>query len=633
VLLAGGANYTSKFDEKTFGFNIMRKALCSWTSAPFVWALSFGILFGTDTGEIGMLSQAKLETFYYALLDDPIEVVCPGAWVIIAGLLQASSEDLRAKGTIEILSSTLAFLDTLLIRSTSFARFVQFSDSFLRDIFVLLFPSDNIKLDNRSSVVISDSGPRSESTSTSSVKASDDTGLYQPLVPVGTIDDNFLRRPHCAQVSQLLVTVYADQILSKTDFRGLGLFLKAPEVEMSIRSKCSSSVVQSLLDSLTTKFATQSGSYLEPRSLANVAHFVSQVADGVLEGWLEGITFSLLHYVATLLLYLQGRDVRNLKIIRLCSPTIESMIDVFRKLAIVQLSRLHDFEDVKSRNNFITWMSHWKYLFVSRGSTDELPLEPLFYVICKEVVMIDDAYAQESLIQLWSACIRYEPTRSIKVLTRHTADSYIVELSAKLTDRGPDMLQYIRSSLPNLEESVLRPLQPGCETFMRKHNTAVRNSAQSRCRKREERLHKRHLTELAVQHALTEHESRRVPWKENIYYSELAKYQRARQDQQDVDSFLQTRYLKIAALLDRLHIFNEPDQACAWGLDESEGRERQKLRLHPVELATRYQYMPKRARSKSAATPIVPVYRSRGMCRLNLGFFALSSSTLFELQC
>lgn len=618
MLLAGGADYTSKFEEKTFGFHIMRKSLCSWTSAPFVWALSFGILFGIDTSEMGLLSQAKLETLYYALLDDPIEVLCPGAWVIIAGLLQASSEDRSAKGTTEILSNTLAFLDTLLIRSTSFARFVQSSDSFLRDIFVLLFPSDNIKLD-RSSVVVSDSGPRAESTSTSSVKASDDTGLYQPLVPVGSIDDNFLRRPHCAQVSQLLVTVYADQILSKTDFRGLGLFLKAPEVEMSIRSKCSSSVIQSLLDSLTTNFASQSDSYLEPRSLANVAHFVSQVADGVLEGWLEGITFSLLHYMATLLLYLQGRDVRNLKIIRLCSPTIESMIDVFRKLAIVQLSRLHDFEDVKSRNNFITWMSHWKYLFVSRGSTDELPLEPLFYVLCKELVIIDDVSAQESLIQLWSACIRCEATRSMRVLTRHTADSYIVELFAKLTDRGPDMLQYIRSTLPKLEESVLRRLQPGCESYMRKHNSAVRNSAQSRCKKREERLHKRHLTELAVQHALTEHESRSSPWKENIYYSELAKHQRARQDQQDVDSFLQTKYLKITALLDRLHIFNEPAQACAWALDESEGRERQKLRLHPVELGTQYQYMPKRARSKSAVAPIVPVYKSHGRCYPKFG--------------
>lgn len=613
MLLVGGANYTSKFEEKTFGFNIMRKLLCSWTSVPFVWALSFGILFGIDTSEVGMLSQAKLETFYYALLEDSIEVVCPGAWVIVAGLLQASSEDRNGEGTSEILSKTLAFFDTLLIRSTGFARFAQSSDSFLRDVFVLLFPSDNIKLE-RTNVVVSDSGPRPEHTSMSSSKNSDDTGLYQPLVPIGGIDDDFLRRSHCPQVSQLLVTVYADQILSKTDFRGLGLFLKAPEVEMSIRSKCSSSVVQCLLDSLTTKFGTQSGVYLEPRSLANVAHFASQVADGVLEGWLEGITFSLLHYVATLLLYLQGRDIRNLKIVRLCSPTIESMVDVFRKVAIVQLSRLHDFEDVKSRNNFIAWMSHWKYLFVTRGSTDELPLEPLFYVLCKELVIIEDVSAQGSLVQLWSACIRCEPTRSMKVLTRHTTEPYITELFAKLTDRSTDMLQFIRSTLPNLEESVLKPLQPGFEAFMRKHNNAVRNSAQSRCKKREDRLHQRHLTELAVQHALTEHESSRVSWKENIYYSELAKHQRARQDQQDIDSFLQTRYLKIAALLDQLHIFHGPARACAWGLDESEGRERQKLRLHPVELATQDQYTPKRARSKSAVTPIVPILKSHSMC-------------------
>jgi len=448
----------------------------------------------------------------------------------------------------------------------------------------------------------------------SSLTISDETRLDQPLVPVESIDDSFLRRPHCAQVTQLLVTVYADQILSQADFRGLGLFMKAPAVEMSIRSKCSSSVVQTLLNFLTTKLSTRPAVYVEPRILANVAHFVSQVADGVLEGWLEGITFGLLHYTANLLLYLQGPDVRNLKIIRLCSPTIESMVDVFRKLAIVQLSRLHEFEDLKSRSNFITWLSHWKYLFLCRGSTNELSLEPLFYVLCRELVMIEDVTAQEALAQLWSACVRREPARSMKVLARHTADPYILELFAKLTDRETDMLQYIKSTIQNLEELVLRKLQPGCETFMRKHNSAVRNSAQSRCKKREERLHTRHLTDLAVQHALTEHESRQAHWEENIYCSEHAKYQRARQDQQDVDVFLRTRHLRIVTLLDQLHIFDRPSQVYAWGVDESEGRERQKLRLRALESLESDQYMPKRARSKSAVTPIVPTNRPHGTC-------------------
>lgn len=195
----------------------------------------------------------------------------------------------------------------------------------------------------------------------------------------------------------------------------------------------------------------------------------------------------------------------------------------------------------------------------------------------------------------------------MKVLSRNSEDAYVLELFAKLTGRGTDMLPFLRSTIQNLQDSVIKNLQHSCESFMRKHNSTVRTSLQSRCKKREERLHQRHLAELAVQHALTEHESRSVPWQENIYFSELAKHKRSRQDQQDLDAFLQARYHKIVALINRLHIFNEPPQGFVWALDASEGRERQKLRIRPVESRKIDEYVPKRARSKSAATTIVPV--------------------------
>jgi len=134
-------------------------------------------------------------------------------------------------------------------------------------------------------------------------------------------------------------------------------------------------------------------------------------------------------------------------------------------------------------------------------------------------------------------------------------------------------------------------------------NQTIATTAIARIEKREARLHKREVDDLAELHAVLEHESRGEPWRQNIYNAEKWRWQRARQDHQENDRFMQSRFCELDAHLVGVDLFEKPPEKTTCCVDNAEGFERRKVRLRPVQPSKVISYVPKRARAASTGFP------------------------------
>jgi hypothetical protein len=600
--------YVIKFEEKTRGFVLMRATLARWWQTPFIWAVMFGILLGIDISAVKPFTF-QLDSFYRAVAKRQVEVHHASAWTVIAGLLdEAASHVSKQPQDTEILTLSLAFLQTLLAKSESFMYFAGVS-TLSRDSFCLLFkqPTDvKIGVTPESAQSLGHSQamrtilPITDETIFPDV-GSDEVYIDQPLAVHENIKVDYLLQKHCIQVIQIIAVVYTNQIFHRKDF-ATGLYFRAPEATLSTRAHRSVAVIKELLHHLTEELRLRPNDFHQALCLTNIARFVTQTAEGIFEGWLADTAFDTLHFIASLLINLHSPGVRQSKIIRLCSPTIEIMVDVFRRLVLMQLCHLRLVQDSKSRINLVTWLVQWKRILLARGSTDDIDLEPLFFIICNEIISVStpDKELPEILTKLWCACIRVEHTRSLQALTRRATNNHFGhELFAKLLNEPVAALEFISQQRLGIRNIVLDSLRGPFKRWRRAQNNIVQATAKARSQKREDRLHQRHLDDLETQHVVMEHISKSDPWNTNIHYSELVKRQRARQDQQDNDVYLQAQYNKGQLLVQELNIFDDSTKSCTWEVDNAEGRDRQKLRLRLLNSSRTERYLSKRARSTS----------------------------------
>jgi hypothetical protein len=591
LLVTEGPRYSENFETRTKGYCIMRAKLSKWHVSPFVWAAFFGLLLGIDTGHLEPTSF-QLNTFFKTIAKRELVVLYPSAWYVLAGLFKQSFADCSSFPIV------LAFLQVLLERSPSFAVLAETS-SFTRDVFHLLFNTEAGQLEHESL-----STTTSKSIDLASGNGQSTLEYVRPLMVDLTQFDSNMSQPHYTSAINVLTAVFTKQIFNTKDFAGIGLFFKAPKTTLDMISSRSTVVMRAILRSLAAELTQHPSTYHEPICLSNLARFVSQTKEAVLEGWVAELSFDLLYYVATVLMYLQNPQIQNLKIIRLCNPTIDQIIETFKILAISQLARLRDLRNLKSRRNFVTWMSRWKQLQLSRGISDEIHLDVLFYLVYQQICSTNEVELKESLVSLWSAWIKCEPIRSLQVLSMRKKDSNTgLELIAKLNNEPAVALDYLTAHPGDLQETIVRNLSQPFQRFLSQQNHAIATTASARIEKRATRLHKRDLEDLAAEHAVLEHESRRDPWRQNIQHSEKMKWQRARQDQQDNDTFMQSKFSELYARLAGLDIFEKPLNNIIWCVDNAEGLERRKIRLRPVQPSKVIAYVSKRARAASIGLP------------------------------
>lgn len=113
--------------------------------------------------------------------------------------------------------------------------------------------------------------------------------------------------------------------------------------------------------------------------------------------------------------------------------------------------------------------------------------------------------------------------------------------------------------------------------------------------------------EASYEDIIRRHEVTFDHWTSNIHSSELLKHQRTVQDQQDNTVFVLARFEQMKRGVESPIGFQATHKACKWRLDQTEGRNRMRLRITPESEDAREVYQPKR---KSSNVPLLRVETS-----------------------
>lgn len=139
--------------------------------------------------------------------------------------------------------------------------------------------------------------------------------------------------------------------------------------------------------------------------------------------------------------------------------------------------------------------------------------------------------------------------------------------------------------------------------FVAEENHKTEETAKARINKRREKLKSWVSENSTNEEILRRHETGTEHWRSNIYAAEHLKRQRALQDQQDSQIFNAGTWAKMSRDLRRPCGLFDDMTAPKWQLDQTEGRNRMRIRFIPDKEAHLHDYQPKRRQSQGPAKP------------------------------
>jgi len=649
IIVLLGSPYIVKFEEKTKGFIILRVRLRKWWNLPQIWTVCFAILFGLDIAKVEVDLPLDPQYILAMLLADNVtQILCPAIFSVIAAMLEEglaattfiTHEDIANADT-ELLSSVITLLILLHGQLRCFRDFAN-SSSVVTDLLKLWRAVKLIApgVENASAELgLDDSDPLHEVsklretqvwnkgvTSTASTDSilissarhprdsltrlrSSSFVLVNSDIPSRSSSLEFLHplapskepgarvdHPLAGRIAELLVHIFTDQMCRK-EFSGLGLFLKHPPGSIEDRAYLLSQLVRDIIERLMADANTNPALFCDPVNLINVGRFANQACEAVFEGWLLDGAYPILQFASFFLQYLHRSEVRNMKSVRLCSPMLSTMQNVFRRLLLLVLSEAASPDSSEIVGKISADSAELHTALSLPDTADHVLTEMLSYLLY-QTMAISSQRECVAAIDLWHG-----------ILARNTS-----ELSALLADiPGDTCREFIKNLLENktnflawvtkhrADLDVLFQRRPGSlmEQYVAETNGESQRTAKVRTAKREERMEQWRLDEMVCQHAWTEHESMTKYWTENISASELVKQHRSYHDKLDNDQFMESIFARNSSQLVQLKVIDDNvSRNIKWQLHEVEGRDRMRMRLGPGS-GDDTSYKPKRSRGTS----------------------------------
>lgn len=176
-------------------------------------------------------------------------------------------------------------------------------------------------------------------------------------------------------------------------------------------------------------------------------------------------------------------------------------------------------------------------------------------------------------------------------------------LSKLLRSDDGDALQYLLQRRRDIDALLSDVPRAALESIVHESNSHTGPNAKSRLARRQDRLDASHLAQLERQHAVTEYKASTRTWNENITSAESFKAARCRQDRHENSAHISAQFKTLQDRFNDLVYLGNIQSHQKWSLDESEGRDRMRLRLAPSADAADLTYRPKRsARAKTMPT-------------------------------
>ncbi|KAB2571271.1 Beige protein-like protein 1 [Lasiodiplodia theobromae] len=400
---------------------------------------------------------------------------------------------------------------------------------------------------------------------------------------------------------ELVIGVFLDQLLHKKDFTGFGLFLKVPPGFQEHQAYFESYVLLHTMQMITNELQLRQDLLSEPRVLTNLARYTLHMAEAVFEGWFLNGAEALLDFIGTVLDYLHRPDVAQIKAVRLCTQAISTVRTVFFRVALLRLSELDEPDNETEAIAFLHKMTYWQTIILHPDNLEGNYLRLLCYLLYTKFVS-GDPRVRAAAADFWRLMLVQKPDETSQMLNQTTSsnDRKLFTEFMKLTELDNDaFLAWVDERRSELDNLFFGAMSKSWEEFVTEENRKTEESAKTRVSKRRERLKQWQAEEEAADNTWHRHEVSTTHWRANIFAAERLKHQRAQQDQQDNLAFLASALGKLDRSLREPCALLESEEVSKWQLDETEGRNRMRLRILPDKTTARNdEYQPKRRDSE-----------------------------------
>ncbi len=406
------------------------------------------------------------------------------------------------------------------------------------------------------------------------------------------------------ELLEIIIAVFSDQIFSRKDFPGLGLFMKAPPGFQEHQAYFESFVLSNTLSHLGNTIKLNQKLLWEPRVLTNLARLATHIGEAIYEGWFIDGVGSLLDFLGNILEYLQRPDIMSMKSTRLCSQLISTMKEVLLRVVLLRLSDLDDPVSPKQTTSFLEKLVYWQTVLLAIEDTHKNFLSSLCYLLYNKLVSTDES-VRMTAANFWRMLLVQKPEETTNILQHATVDrSNLTKGFEKLIEvDNESFLGWVDDHRRSLDGIFLAGLSKKWEDFVAEENQKTEATAKARINKRRERLKLWQSEELSIDDILRRHEISSDHWRSNIYASENLKRQRALQDQQDNQTFNNSTWDRMSRELHRPCGLFDDSKPRKWQLDQTEGRNRMRIRLIPDKDAHLHDYQPKRKQSQGSTRP------------------------------
>jgi beige protein homolog 1 len=399
------------------------------------------------------------------------------------------------------------------------------------------------------------------------------------------------------EILELVVEVFADQVLARKEFPGFGLFLKVPPGFQEHQAYFESYVLRHTISSLSNTIQMKQNILCEPRILTNMARFILHMVEATFEGWFLNGAETMLDLTGEILEYLDRPEISSLKSVRLCNAAVSTIRTSFLKLVLLRLSDMDESSALEADSlSVLQRIFYWQTVLLDCLSTEEEYMKLFWYQLYAKLL---DARESIRLVaaSIWRVMLVQQPDECASLFKQSATPDQLPLTKGfrKLTevDDGA-FVQWVDQHRPSLDVFFFSGMSKVWEDFVRSENQRTTDTARSRLTKRRERLKQLHSELVEKDSAILGHQLGNSAWMKSIYFTEHAKHQRLMQDQQDDLAFTAAAFAKMDRDLRRPGAVFAETQTIKWKLDMSEGRDRMRLRLLPDYSAQQQETQPKR---------------------------------------
>ena len=402
------------------------------------------------------------------------------------------------------------------------------------------------------------------------------------------------------ELLELIIAVYSDQIFSRKDFPGLGLFMRVPPGFQEHQAYFETFILRNTLSQLGNLIRLDQKLLWEPRVLTNLARFAAHLAEAIYEGWfINGAEISL-DFIANVLEYLQLPDVSSIKSVRLCSQIISNIRVVLLRVVLLRLSELDATLNPFDTVAFLSKLVYWQSVLLPAEDPQEHFLRLLCFLLYNKLCSPVEE-VQMAATNFWRMLLVQKP-EEISATLQQASGTASPSLSRGLRSiielDNEAFLSWLDDHRKDLDIVLFATLSKSWESFVAEENSRTEETARARINKRREKLRGWVSESVTKEEILRRHEIGTDHWRSNIFAAEHLKRQRTLQDQQDSQVFNATTWAKMNRELRRPCGVFENLSVQKWQLDQTEGRNRMRLRLIADKDAHLHNYQPKRRQSQ-----------------------------------